>query len=243
MRALLVLILLALGGCQTAGTGRNALWTIVSGSCVPHAAAGNPAPCLAVDSRTGTALLKDEKGRTQVLLIPTTKVTGIEDPQVLTRTGDPYFATAWSAGTLQVDALVGKTVPRQDLSLAINSPFARSQDQLHIHVDCISLAARAQLVQFAGTIGTNWAPLPVPLNGEPYWAIRAPSLDAPHDPFQLVAEGLLPKIGGSMDRMTIVVVGSQPGFIVLAGQADRARGDFGNGEALQDHDCALASEL
>jgi CDP-diacylglycerol pyrophosphatase len=32
----------------------------------------------------------------------------------------------------------------------------------------------------------------------------------------------------------------RPGFVLLAGHADPAHGDFASGEELQDHDCAVA---
>ena len=62
----------------------DALWKLVQGQCAPHqAAALNPAPCAYVQEggshRLGYALLKDRTGETQYLLIPTDKVTGIED--------------------------------------------------------------------------------------------------------------------------------------------------------------------
>ena len=75
MRTLLVLLLLA-ASCHAADNP-NALWDIVHGACVPHAQSGPPTPCLALDLQTGTALLKDRRGATQILLIPTARVTGL----------------------------------------------------------------------------------------------------------------------------------------------------------------------
>jgi len=48
-----------------------------------------------------------------------------------------------------------------------------------------------------------------------------------------------------MGEHTLVLAGAtfapdQPGFILLDDRADLAAGDRGSGEALQDHDCALA---
>ena len=47
-----------------------------------------------------------------------------------------------------------------------------------------------------------------------------------------------------MGRHTLVVVGmvfagKVPGFIMLDDRADLAHGDWGSGEELQDHSCAL----
>ena len=38
-----------------------------------------------------------------------------------------------------MDAALHRTLPRDDIALAINSATARSQNQLHIHVDCLSI--------------------------------------------------------------------------------------------------------
>ena len=48
-----------------------------------------------------------------------------------------------------------------------------------------------------------------------------------------------------MGKHTLVLAGAdfapdQPGFILLDDHADLIAGDFGSGETLQDHDCALA---
>ena len=62
----------------------NALWNIVNGQCVPDQSNnGDPAPCALVDldggEPRGYAVLKDLVGATQFLLIPTERVTGIEE--------------------------------------------------------------------------------------------------------------------------------------------------------------------
>ena len=62
----------------------DALWKITHGKCVPHTTAGEgPAPCSLVDLAGGYAVLKDIRGATQFLLIPTARITGIESPEIL----------------------------------------------------------------------------------------------------------------------------------------------------------------
>lgn len=80
----------ALAACFTAfalpacAADPDALWDLVSGQCVPaQQAKHDPAPCLSVDLAGGYAVLKDQSGATQVLVIPTTRVTGIESPALL----------------------------------------------------------------------------------------------------------------------------------------------------------------
>src|SRR5215510_13677139 len=76
----------------------NALWNIVHGKCVPHMTAGQgPAPCALVDLAGGYAVLKDIRGATQFLLIPTARVTGIESPEILVADSPNYWRAAWEA--------------------------------------------------------------------------------------------------------------------------------------------------
>jgi CDP-diacylglycerol pyrophosphatase len=222
----------------------NALWELVNDQCVPDQEQhGDPAPCADVDLSAGedkgTAVLKDLVGPTQFLLIPTDRVTGIESPTLLAPDAPNYFAAAWRARSF-VDERAGWTLPRDWVSLAVNSEDARTQDQLHIHVDCIRADVRAALSRHAADIGPRWAPFPVPLVGHRYSAIAVDGegLDAVN-PFLLLADGVA-GARSDMGAQTLVVVGSyspdgQPGFVVLADHVDVAAGDTAGGEALQDH--------
>lgn len=244
---LLALTLIVSAGGVTvplADADPNALWTIVHDQCVPdEETSGQPAPCSMVDvdagEQRGYALLKDLVGATQFLLIPTDRISGIESPTLLEPDATDYFAAAWRARSF-VDARAGIDIPRDWMSLAINSALARTQNQLHIHVDCVRADVRATLSRHLADIGSDWAPFPEPLRGRPYlaMAIEGENLDSTN-PIQLVAE----RVNGARDDMgleTLVAVGTylrngQPGFILLADRADPATGDLGAGEELQDH--------
>ena len=121
----------------------NALWRIVHGECVPHFQSGlGPKPCERVDLDggvdQGVAILKDLVGVAQMLAIPTRRITGIEDPQMLEPNAPPVFAVAWGARTL-VEERLHRPLPREAVGLAINSKWARSQEQLHVHIDCVAV--------------------------------------------------------------------------------------------------------
>jgi CDP-diacylglycerol pyrophosphatase len=238
IRVLLVatmLIGLSAVGIGWAGADPNALWTIVHDQCSPHEEQdGDPAPCALVDAQDGYALLKDLVGERQFLLIPTLQITGIESPILLDPGAKDYFADAWRARYL-VEERAERSLPPDWVSLAINSMVARSQNQLHIHIDCLRADVHQSLAQHAGSIGPTWAPFAVPLAGAPYSAIEISDLND-INVFQLLAESL-PGAREDMSRRTLVVVGSPggSGFVVLAGQADAAAGDEGSGEDLQDH--------
>jgi CDP-diacylglycerol pyrophosphatase len=226
-----------------AATDPDILWKIVQDRCVvDETTLGHAAPCTVVDLAAGYAILKDIVGGTQYLLIPTVRITGIESPAVLAPTTPNYFAQAWSQTGL-VDARLGKAMPRQDLSLAINAVTGRTQDQLHIHIDCIRADVRDALARHAASVGRTWAPFPEPLAGTEYRAMRIDGATLSANPFLLLAEAE-PGARAEMGAHTLVLAGETfaggvPGFILLDNHADPAGGDMGNGEALQDHACQL----
>ncbi|MGA2491760.1 MAG: CDP-diacylglycerol diphosphatase [Roseiarcus sp.] len=225
---------------------RLALWTIVHGQCVAHAAAGQgPAPCERIDlahgDDQGVALLKDRVGIAQFLAIPTRRVTGIEDPFALDPAAPDYFAFAWAAR----DALavrLGRTLRREDVSIAINSEFARSQDQLHLHLDCLDRDVAATLAGDLGSLDEVWRPMAEPLKGRVYWARRVLSDDLSGvRPLALLADGA-PDAKAHMADESVIAIGAtfagKAGFVLLADRAELTQG--GHAEDLQDHDCASA---
>jgi|SRR5579862_8379278 len=222
----------------------DALWNIIHGQCVPSELGGSgPAPCSLVDLKDGYAVLKDIRGATQFLLIPTAKVTGIEDPQIRASGAPNYWAAAWQARTFMAER-AGRPVPRDDVGLAINSIDGRSQNQLHIHIDCLNAKVKQALAQAAGRIGGAWSPLAQPLAGHIYLAMQVEASDLANvDPFRLVAGGI-PSAATDMGDQTIVVAGAvladgKPGFYILDDRADPARDDRGSGEELLDHECLV----
>lgn len=237
--ALLAVLVTVVCAAPVAAADPNALWTIVNGQCVPdQQRSADPAPCAQVDVGGGYAVLKDLVGKTQFLLIPTERVDGIESPQIVAADAPNYFADAWRARSF-VEQRAGRGLPRDWMSLAINSAPERTQNQLHIHVDCVRADVREALATHVEDIGATWAPFPVPLIGQPYrvMAVWESELDAAN-PFELLADGLMP--GDSMGAQTLAVVGitgvdGRPGFALLAGRAEPSNPDSGSGEDLQDH--------
>ncbi len=251
--AFLALAVLLLGAPAARASDPDALWRIVHDRCVPEQQAHErPRPCEYVSLEGGWALLKDRNGVAQFLLIPTARVTGIEDRALLAPDAPDYFGAAWH-GRHAVLARLERPLPRDALSLAINSDTGRSQNQLHIHIDCLRPDVRAALHTEAERIGTAWAPFPHGIDGRPYIARRVEQADlAGVNPLRLLAEA--PQVGtGGIGDWTLVVAGAifrdggqqgtRDGFILLADRADPARGDRGNGETLQDHACTLAHAI
>ncbi len=237
-----LLAALLLGPAPLRAADPHALWQIVHGRCVPDQDLHrDPAPCVTVDEPAGFAVLKDIVGPEQLLLIPTSRIAGIEDPVLLRPDAPNYFAAAW-AQLPRVEALLHRALPRDDLSLAINSVYGRSQDQMHIHIDCIGRAVQDALAAALADIGPQWRDLPVTLSGHRYRAMRlAGGRLAGVNPFRLLAASL-PDPQRQMGRHTLVLVGArfpEPGFVLLDGSLDLLRLDRASGEELQDHSCAI----
>jgi CDP-diacylglycerol pyrophosphatase len=224
---------------------RLALWNIVHGACAPHAEANQgPAPCVDVDiaagEDAGIALLKDLHGVAQLLAIPTRRLTGIEDPFVLTPQAPNYFTYAWKERSA-LEALLKKVSPRDAVGVSINSMYARSQDQLHLHVDCMDRDVAAALHDHLGEIDSTFKTMKVALKGRTYLARRVSEADlAAASPFQMLADGVQ-GAKAQMGAWSLILVGAtlegQPGYVLLADHADPLGG--GHAEWLQDHECLM----
>lgn len=251
MKAGWLLLGLLLAPTVSQAADPSALWKIVSGECVPHEqAARDPAPCSLVDLAKGTdkgfAVLKDINGIAQFLLIPTARIGGIEDPAILAPDAANYWDAAWQARYF-VEERLHAPLPRTSLSLAINSTSGRTQDQLHIHIDCIRSDVRTALASGQDSIGQKWAKFPIPLAGHTYRSIRIDgvALDG-IDPFRILADTDA-AAAADMGAHTLVVVGmtfsnGTEGFILLDDRADLLAGDRASGEQLQDHTCSIADK-
>ncbi len=221
-----------------------ALWHIVHDQCVPNQIERHdPSPCTLVDLAGGYVVLKDRVGATQFLVLPTARITGIESAALLSPRVPDYMQDAWAARRFVQQRALGQ-LTRADLSLAVNSIYGRSQNQLHIHVDCLRQDVRDALTRHRNAVGDKWQPFPVALAGHHYIARRLVLFDLSDvNPFRTLADEV-PEARANMGAYTLVVAGAtfggKPGFIVLADHADPTRGDFANGESLQDHACAVA---
>jgi CDP-diacylglycerol pyrophosphatase len=222
----------------------NALWHVVHDLCVPDMqVSGAPAPCSKVDLAGGYAVLKDIRGDTQLLLIPTDRVTGIESPLLLAPGSPNYWQAAWDALPLFEKRTGGRPVRRGDVALAINSLYGRTQNQLHIHIDCVRPSVQQILADNQSKIGEHWSDLDVPLTGHHYRVRRLMGADfGTRDPFKLLADAD-PAARADMGLETMVAIpatfsGGRPGFILLA-RAGQLPFDKAAGEELQDHSCAV----
>ena len=254
MLAFAAIALLALSGCASAlpsppvRPNGQALWTIIHDQCVPgEQSRHDPAPCAVVSLPDGAAhgfvVMKDRTGVAQHLLLPTAKITGIEDPLILEPDAANYFARAWDERGL-TQARLPHPLDRSQLSIAVNSIYGRSQDQLHLHIDCLDPTVAPALKAAAISHDENWTHI-VSLNGHAY---RVRWLDETRlketNPFKLLAK-VQPGARRAMGAWTLALVGATgpdgaPGFYLLADRANPAAGDNGSAEELQDHACKVA---
>ena len=240
-------ILLVSAGAVADTGGRGLLWRVVQTCMANHYVTGGAFPCLQVDTTdgpaTGYAVLRAPLEHTHVILSPTVQMTGVEDGRLRTGDAPDYFQDAWSIRHFVTDGLTRRPA-RDDLAMAINSKPGRSQDQLHIHVDCIRPAVKQSLRRQVASLHTrDWTQISVLPHAPRYWALALAKDDlAGTNVFSLVANGLKIELD-RMDQTTIVVAGSEavgagPGFIILARQRVPHSLDEAHGEALLNHSCA-----
>lgn len=216
----------------------DALWEIVHDKCAVAVA-----PCLLIDEKEHLAFLKDRNGIAQILAIPTDKVTGVEDPAVLKPETPNFFADAWDRRSLML-ARLPKPISRDSISLVVNAQTARTQNQLHVHIDCLSAEAREGLRAAAPTLTEQWGSLGVKIEGHDFLArkVKGATLDGFY-PFREVA-ATLKNPAAEMYRQNVLVVGADfadgPGFIALTDTAPAIPLGYGSGEDVQDHDCKIA---
>ncbi len=234
-------MLLSSSGCVRLSTfDSNALWKIVGGQCVPDAREhGNPAPCASVDLDQRYAVLKDINGRAQHLLIPTDRVAGIESPEILYAGAPEYWSFAWAAGRY-VDAKLKMPLAPTQLGLEINGSTRRSQNQLHIHIDCMRTDVTDALLNYRDTPPGSWRN--ATLDGAQYRITRVMSLSDRNNPFRVVERSLDAHHG--MSTQTILVTGAgadtaRDGWLIVNSSLDLP-GGTGTAEGLLDHHCALA---
>ncbi len=246
---------LGVAGAMATGTAASAgdpdfLWKTVHERCVPDQRMNNdPEPCVAVNlaggEPRGHVVLKDQEGATQFLIIPTARRNGIESREILSANAPNLFAAAWAARS-GVESVLHRALPRDDIGLAINSVDGRTQNQLHIHVDCLRVDVIEALRAHLNAISGKWSAFPEPLAGHTYVArlLDGATLKGVN-PFRLLADGV-PGAALDMAHETLVVAGvifpdGRPGFVLLADHANPATGDRASGEELQDHACAVGS--
>lgn len=211
--------------------GRNSLWSLAQ--CCSRSLQTHP-DCRYYNDKDGYIILKDNspKKPAAYLIIPTVRVTGIEDKQIFSSPVVDFWEYGWQEG----QRFVGK--PAAEMALAINSEHRRTQNQLHIHIACILPAVAQSLAGHVAEIRGDPAKA-INLSFGParhiYRVITATGLNGADSPFAVVAA--MPGARAAMADHSIAVVGSTiPGtYYVLDALAE---GDNpGAAEELLDQTC------
>ena len=239
---LLIILILAVSLWFVFGRGnQDALWQIVSQQCVPNQQQNdNPAPCLKVDLTQGYVLFKDNKGPFHDLVIPIDKVSGIESRVLQMQQTPPYFSQAWNNRN-RLSAEIGKPLKDEWISLAINSKYGRSQNQLHIHIACLRQDIHDTLSEQQHNIDQYWRPLPEKLLGHQYLAKKLSGTDLiKEDPFHLL-QGFVLEQDDSIDNYGLALtVNPQGEMILLANRLKLTDLNLGSTGEILDYECAVA---
>jgi CDP-diacylglycerol pyrophosphatase len=241
-RVLISAIILAAAAGAVAAADRDLLWGVVKVCVANHELTGGAFPCLDVDTEQGVArgfaVVRAPLKQTHVVVTPTARVAGIEDPALQSPEAPNYFQDAWAARKYVLDS-VERPLSEREIGLAVNSRPGRSQDQLHIHVDCLHHRYAQLLRQHdSGLSSEKWTRLPFALRGRYYWAMLVNSPDLGQTNIFRTAATLLRVSPGRMEDVTVVVIPRfDKGFYLLADQYTPGAMGKGHGEFLLDHAC------
>ena len=239
----LTLVAVSLSACSVKKISKNPdfLWNTINNECVPNQKKNNnPEPCALVqydkDGVHGWVVYKDIRGVLHYLLLPVTKITGIESPEILKADSPNYFFQAWEARRFMSER-AKKPINEYAISLAINAQTHRSQNQLHIHISCNRPDVQKQITDNANAVGTTWAPFPVEMVGHKWYARRM-TLEQiqKQDAFKYLGNDFAEAKDDNMYKWGLAMVteknakGAQE-FLLLA--------MAGHSEDIQDHTCAL----
>ncbi|QRR07568.1 CDP-diacylglycerol pyrophosphatase [Burkholderia sp. MS455] len=231
-----LLLLCLFTGKHAMADDRNALWNKINHQCVPDFSHGDEyAPCALVDANRGFVIYKVDNDAYQYLLLPTRKITGIEDPKLL-EPGPNYLYLAWLSRTFLMERL-GKPIRERDVALTVNASNARSQDQLHIHISCLSAEARSAINQTIKS-GSN---APIRIGSHYFFHQKISISDLKTDNLFKIVRGKVAWAKGNIAYSGAALVNLDPTtFLLLWSSGNKQHGIFA--EQIQDHSCAIAGE-
>jgi CDP-diacylglycerol pyrophosphatase len=212
---------------------RNALWGVVRACAFDKTMTGSPLPCLEVSGAgdDGYVVLRPPFGEPDTILAPTRRVVGIEDPFLQTAQAPNYFALAWDARRwLQPPPPVGRA------ALAVNSRLARSQDQLHVHIGCLSPEFAGRLGNRAlGPAARTWFRGPNMAPGLELWTYRTGATDwRGLSPFLLLRPLVGDAAGMKHTTLAAALIG---GELVLAALRSHPGGWYASAEDVINGRC------
>ena len=161
------------------------------------------------------------------LLIPTVKITGIDDRRIFKAPYLNLWVNAWDMSA-RYPGWNGRRI-----GLAINSAHARTQDQLHVHISCIN--ADVARVLDEKTQGSGQYTAPLGPKGNLYTVTERNDLTDGESPFRIAQEI---DRGMAMGDKSVAVVKSKDGKWYLILTSVYRDGKGGNAEELLDERCS-----
>ncbi|MFO1162121.1 MAG: CDP-diacylglycerol diphosphatase [Reyranellaceae bacterium] len=207
----------------------NALWALAQ--CCMRSLA-NDVGCRVYDKADDYIILKDNAVRKprSYMIIPTIRVTGIEDRLV----ARPPTVDFWQYGWAQSRTYPG--YPMADTGLAINSQHGRTENQLHIHISCVRPDVKQALDHAAIELfPAQPVTLRLPPHDHLYRAVKVSSLAGKQSPFLVFQTDR--QVKDDMGRQSIAVVGSRVANEYFVLDTSRGDGNPGVAEELLDQTC------
>ena len=237
---LLIVLSLAVWLSLKTGSGRLLLWHTIEACELDQRFLHLAMPCLEVTMGRGKsrdyAILRSPLDLSHIILAPTERIVGIEAPSLRREDAPNYLAEAWAVRRLAFPA--GRPPLSADaIGLAINSQRGRTQDQLHIHIDCLRMDVKARLAASLLPPLGQWASVQVD-NGDLYAVMSLAGRLEASNVIDLSARHLQLS-SKNIQSLTLAVVAlrtdpNDPGFLLLA-RKDRSGQ---HAELLLDHDCS-----
>ncbi|ADP10952.1 CDP-diacylglycerol pyrophosphatase [Erwinia sp. Ejp617] len=219
----------------------NYLWQVISHQCIPgQQLKSNPAPCRQVNIADGYVVMKDRNGQLQFLLIPVSKITGIESQKLLNPATPNFLSEAWRTRHFMEERR-GELIDDRIYALAVNSRWGRTQNQLHIHISCLRPDIRQRLDDLSPKLDATWQTYRL---GEREYLLRVVTRDEfkRTSPFIRLAN----ELPGARDDMgsygiAVAALGDDKRVLMVVKRhlllLNRA-----SAEELQDHSCALLKQ-
>jgi CDP-diacylglycerol pyrophosphatase len=206
-------------GDKASGLPRDALWTVVRSCIVAQQTIGVPFPCVEVDppeAAGAVAVLRPPIEDTHLLVVPQQRMAGIEAAEP----GSAGMAQVWRRAWESRRLLSTRPVAWDRAGMALNGPGQRSQDQLHIHVDCLDESKIRILDPQLRRLGPGWTRLSGAFGR--IWALRVDAADLSRfDPVSLADRGLpFRRETASLGVMGTKAPNGRPAFVVFASPTD-----------------------
>ncbi|MFO1146996.1 MAG: CDP-diacylglycerol diphosphatase [Alsobacter sp.] len=202
---LLVLAVVGLGASQLQSS--DMLGHVVALCATSEAHLQVPLPCSDVrriGNGAGAYIVKVPFTSKHPIAVPFGEIDGLEIPDFAGQTAADAVSIAWNAR--DVLSAGGKTPRWDEAGLAINSFAKRTQDRLHLHIDCLDRSVRSFIADHPGEVGEGWEPYPPDRR---LWWRRAAAAEVLADPVAAWHKGLPPTLERPL-RLNLGLAGAPP---------------------------------